>query len=184
VPSAGQGFNYWAIDRLGFDQEFLGVLAQVGAVLSLVGLIVFRKPITHRPVSYTLFWVTIAGAVLYLPTIGLFYGVNEWFGVSPRTFAFIDTTISARWASSAWYPCSRSSRPRRAGGATMFAIMASLMNRASASKLGTRYSALLRRHPAGLLDLGRLLICVGLIGLLPLLALPLLRREEAEAERA
>ena len=33
VPSTGQGFSYWAIDRLGFDQEFLGVLAQVGAVL-------------------------------------------------------------------------------------------------------------------------------------------------------
>ncbi|MGH7417493.1 MAG: hypothetical protein ACREKB_06945, partial [Candidatus Rokuibacteriota bacterium] len=71
VPGAGQGFSYWAIDHLGFDQEFLGVLAQVSSVLSLAGLIVFRKAITRRPVSYTLFWVTIAGAVLYLPTIGL-----------------------------------------------------------------------------------------------------------------
>ncbi len=44
VPSPGQGFSYWAIDRLGFDQEFLGVLAQMSAMLSLVGLIVFRKP--------------------------------------------------------------------------------------------------------------------------------------------
>src|SRR4029450_9084536 len=51
APGAGQGFNYWAIDHLGFDHEFLGVLAQVSAVLSLAGLIVFRKPITHRPGS-------------------------------------------------------------------------------------------------------------------------------------
>src|SRR4030095_10816786 len=49
APGAGQGFNYWAIDHLGFDHEFLGVLAQVSAVLSLVGLIVFRKPLTPRP---------------------------------------------------------------------------------------------------------------------------------------
>jgi hypothetical protein len=65
--------------------------------------------------------------------------------------------------------------------ATMFAVMASLMNLAlSASELGTRYLntffAVTQQDYSGL---GRLLICVGLIGLLPLLALPLLRRVEA-----
>ena len=88
--------------------------------------------------SYTLFWVTIAGAVLYLPNIGLFYGVNEWLGVSARTFAFIDTTISAPLGQLSMVPCwcsSRSTAPRGAE-ATMFAIMASLMNLAlSASEL-------------------------------------------------
>jgi MFS family permease len=183
VPGAGQGFNYWAIDHLGFDQEFLGVLAQVSAVLSLAGLIVFRKPITHRPVSYTLFWVTIAGAVLYLPTIGLFYGVNEWFGLSPRMFAFIDTTISAPLGQLSMVPMLAliARTAPRGAEATMFAIMASLMNLAlSASELFTRYLnsffAVTQQDYSGL---GRLLIMVGMIGLLPLLALPLLRREEA-----
>ena len=55
VPGVGQGYSYWAIDRLGFDQEFLGVLAQVSSVLSLAGLVVFRGAITRRPVSFTLF---------------------------------------------------------------------------------------------------------------------------------
>jgi MFS family permease len=183
VPGAGQGFNYWAIDRLGFDQEFLGILAQVSSMLSLAGLIVFRKPITHRPVSYTLFWVTIAGAVLYLPTIGLFYGVNEWFGLSPRTFAFIDTTISAPLGQLSMVPMLAliARTAPRGAEATMFAIMASLMNLAlSASELGTRYLndvfGVTQHDYSGL---GRLLIAVGVIGLFPLLALPLLRREEA-----
>jgi len=183
VPSTGQGFSYWAIDRLGFDQEFLGVLAQMSAMLSLVGLIVFRKPITNRPVSYTLFWVTIAGAVLYLPTIGLYYGVNEWFGVSARTFAFIDTTISAPLGQLAMVPMlvliARTAPP--GAEATMFAIMASLMNLAlSASELFTRYLntafAVTQESYEGL---GRLMITVGILGLVPLLAVPLLRREEA-----
>jgi uncharacterized membrane protein YiaA len=183
VPGAGQGFNYWAIDHLGFDQEFLGVLAQVSSVLSLAGLIVFRKPITHRPVSYTLFWVTVAGAVLYLPTIGLFYEVYGWFGLSPRTFAFIDTTISAPLGQLSMVPMLAliARTAPRGAEATMFAIMASLMNLAlSASELGTRYLneafGVSQQDYSGL---GRLLIAVGLIGLLPLLALPLLRREEA-----
>ena len=37
------------IDRLGFDERFVGILAQVSAVLSLVGLLVFRKSIVKRP---------------------------------------------------------------------------------------------------------------------------------------
>jgi uncharacterized membrane protein YiaA len=183
VPGAGQGFNYWAIDHLGFDQEFLGILAQVSSVLSLAGLIVFRRPITHRPVSYTLFWVTIAGAVLYLPTIGLFYGVNEWFGLSPRTFAFIDTTISAPLGQLSMVPMLAliARTAPRGAEATMFAIMASLMNLAlSASELGTRYlNVVFGVTQQDYSGLGHLLIAVGVIGLLPLLALPPLRREEA-----
>jgi MFS family permease len=185
VPSAGQGFSYWMIDHLGFDQEFLGILAQVSAMLSLAGLIVFRKPITHRPVSYTLFWVTIAGAVLYLPTIGLFYGVNEWFGMSPRTFVFIDTTISAPLGQLSMVPMLAliARTAPRGAEATMFAIMASLMNLAlSASELGTRYlNTVFGVTQQDYGNLGRLLIWVGLISLLPLLALPLLRRVEAES---
>jgi MFS family permease len=182
VPGAGQGFNYWAIDHLGFDQEFLGVLAQVSSMLSLAGLIVFRKPITHRPVSFTLFWVTVAGAVLYLPTIGLFYGVYDWFGLSPRMFAFIDTTISAPLGQLSMVPMLAliARTAPRGAEATMFAIMASLMNLAlSASELGTRYlNTIFDVTQQDYSGLGRLLIAVGVLGLLPLLALPLLRREE------
>ena len=185
VPSRA-GVQLLGDRSLGFDQEFLGVLAQVSAVLSLVGLIVFRKPITHRPVSYTLFWVTIAGAVLYLPTIGLFYGVNEWFGVSPRTFAFIDTTISAPLGQLSMVPMLAliARTAPRGAEATMFAIMASLMNLAlSASELGTRY--LNTFFGVTQQDYSRpgppARSAVGVIGLLPLLALPLLRRVEAES---
>src|SRR5438477_6886417 len=33
TPDVGQGYSYWAIDRLGFDERFLGLLAQVSSVL-------------------------------------------------------------------------------------------------------------------------------------------------------
>ena len=183
VPTAGQGYTYWAIDRLGFDQQFLGILAQVTSVLSLVGLIVFRRAITAKPVSVTLFWVTIAGAVLSLPTIGLFYGVNEWFGLSPRAFAFIDTTINAPLGQLSMVPMlALIARTAPEGAeATTFAIMASLMNLAlSASELFTRYMTTAFGVTHGeYAQLGRLMVAVALVGLVPLLALPLLRREEA-----
>ena len=188
VPGVGQGYSYWAIDVLKFDQRFLGLLAQVSSILSLAGLILFRKAITSRPVSFTIAWVSVAGIVLSLPTIGLFYGVNEWVGLSPRAFAFIDTTISAPLGQLAMVPMLvliAKTAPRGAE-ATMFAIMASLMNLAlSASELFTRYlNTAYGVTQTSYDNLGRLMITVTLLGLVPLLAVPLLRREEAGLARS
>jgi len=182
TPGVGQGYSYWAIDRLGFDQRFLGLLAQVGAVVSLLGLLAFRKTIVSRPVSFTLLWVVVAGTILYLPNIGLFYGLHDWLGISARTLAFIDTTISAPLAQLTMVPMliliAKSAPP--GAEATMFAVMASLMNLAlSASQLFTEYlNDLFQVTQQDYSNLGRLMITVGLIGLLPLLALPLLWRQE------
>jgi hypothetical protein len=124
----------------------------------------------------------LAGSVLYLPSIGLFYGANEWLGITPRMFAFIDTTISAPLGQLTMVPIlvliAKSAKP--GAEATSFAIMASLMNLAlSASELFTRYlNDFFSVTQQDYSDLGQLMIAVGLIGLLPLLALPLLRREE------
>jgi hypothetical protein len=185
TPGVGQGYSFWAIDALGFDQRFLGVLGQVGSVLSLAGLLVFRETIVRRPVSFTLFWVVVAGTILYLPNIGLFYGVNEWLGVSARTFAFIDTTISAPLGQLMMVPMlvliARSAPP--GAEATMFAIMASLMNLAlSASQLFTQWlNAAFAVTQQDYSNLGRLMIVVALLGLVPLAALPVLRRQERAA---
>ncbi|MGH7314491.1 MAG: hypothetical protein ACREJV_15050 [Candidatus Rokuibacteriota bacterium] len=182
TPIVGQGYSYWAVDRLGFDQQFLGLLAQVGSVLSLLGLLVFRKTIVKRPVSFTLLWVVIAGTVLYLPNIGLFYGLHDWLGISAHTLAFIDTTISAPLGQLTMVPMLvliAKTAPRGAE-ATMFAIMASLMNLAlSASQLFTRYlNDLFHVTQQDYSSLGQLMIVVGMIGLVPLLVLPLLWNQE------
>jgi hypothetical protein len=182
TPAVGQGYSFWAIDRLGFDERFLGVLAQVSSVLSLAGLVLFRKTIVTRPVSFTLAWVVVAGTILYLPNIGLFYGLHEWLGISARTLAFIDTTISAPLGQLTMVPMLvliAKTAPRGAE-ATMFAIMASLMNLAlSASQLFTRYlNDVFAITQQDYSNLGRLMITVAVIGLLPLAALPLLQSQE------
>jgi MFS family permease len=182
TPDVGQGYSYWAIDRLGFDQRFLGLLAQVSSVLSLAGLLVFRRTIVTSPVSFTLLWVIVAGTALYLPNIGLFYGLHDWLGISARSLAFIDTTISAPLNQLTMVPMlvliAKTAPP--GGEATMFAIMASLMNLAlSASQLFTQYlNEAFGVTQADYSSLGRLMITVGVIGLVPLLVLPLLWRHE------
>jgi hypothetical protein len=184
TPDVGQGYSFWAIDKLRFDERFLGLLAQISSVLSVVGLLLFRKPIATRPVSFTLFWVTVAGTILYLPNIGLVYGLNEWLGISPRVFAVIDTTITAPLAQLAMVPMlvliARSAQP--GAEATTFALMASLMNLAlSTSQLFTRYlNEAFAVTQADYSNLGPLMITVAAIALLPLLLIPMLRRTEQE----
>jgi len=184
IPDVGQGYSYWAIDHLGFDQEFLGVLAQVAAVLGLLSLIFLRERIVHAPVSTVFAWIIIAGAFLLLPNIGLFYGMHEWLGISARSIAVIDTTITAPLVQLAMVPMLiLIARTTPAGSeATMFAIMASLMNLALSSRdLFTRYLndfyAVTQQDYS---NLGRLMITVCALNLLPLIALPFLRRAESE----
>lgn len=183
TPDVGQGYSYWAIDGLGFDQKFLGSLTQVSSILGLAGLLVFRRQIVEQPVSRTLLWVTLAGSVLYLPNIGLFYGLHDWLGISARTLALIDTGISAPLGQLTMVPMlilAARAAPKGAE-ATMLAIMASLMNLAlSASQLFTGYlNDYFQVTREDFSHLGQLMITVGAIGLLPLLALPWLRRVEA-----
>jgi hypothetical protein len=184
TPDAGQGYSYWAIDRLGFDAAFLGLLAQVGSVLSLIGLVLFRPTIVKARVSSTLLWVTLAATLLYLPNIGLFYGLAELLGVTPRAIAFIDTTIAAPLTQLLMVPMLTliARVVPRGAEATMFAVMASLMNLAlSTSQLLTGY--LNRAFAVTQQDysnLGLLMITVAVLGLVPLLTLPWLRRVERE----
>ncbi len=186
TPDVGQGYSYWAIDELGFDQKFLGVLAQVSSILSLLGLLVFRRYIISMPVSHTLGWVAMVSSVLYLPNIGLFYGLHDWLGISARTLAFIDTSISAPLGQLTMVPMliltARAASP--GAEATMFAVMASLMNLAlSASQLFTSYlNDAFQITRTDFSNLGQLMVAVVTIGLLPLAALPLLRRVEKGGE--
>lgn len=106
-------------------------------------------------------------------------------GTSARSLALIDTTISAPLNQLAMVPMLvLIAKSAPAGGeATMFAIMASLMNLAlSASQLFTWYlneAFVVSQHDYS--SLGRLTVTVAAIGLVPLLALPLLWRHERAA---
>lgn len=195
TPGAGDGIGWWYIDALGFDKQFLGLLSQIGAIMAVIGMLVFRKYIIEKPIGFTLAWLTIVGAILVLPNIGLFYGIHEKLGISARTVAFVDQTISAPFGQLSMVPLlALIARTTPLGReATWFALMASMMNLAlSASSLGTKYlnviypvsQAEIDRTTGAVLaaasygNVGMLMIVSTLIGLvLPLLAIFLFLRD-------
>jgi hypothetical protein len=184
TPSAGDGAFWFTLDELGFDEAFLGHLRQTAAIIALVGLWLLRHQLTKRSVVTVLFWLTLAGGVLSLPTIGLYYGLHHWteaqFGFGARTIALIDTAASSPFAQLGMVPLLTLVAYYAPPGqhATWFALMASLMNLALvAGSLQTKYLNMVftvGRGDYG--ELGALLITATLVGVaLPLLALAVFR---------
>lgn len=195
IPNPGVGSTWWMIDELGFDQQFLAVLSLVGAVLTLFGMFIFRRFMAERSIAYIIVFLTLAGTVLSLPVLGMYYGLHHWTAaltggiVDARFIALIDTALESPLGQIAMIPMLAwiaNSAPEKLK-ATFFAVMASFTNLAlSASQLGTKYLNQVyevKREvkdavtgqiaiPADYSELGHLLLTVTLIGLvLPLLAI-------------
>jgi hypothetical protein len=186
------------IDELGFDQAFLSRLSLVASLLTLAGLFAFRRLMAERSIVYIVVLLTVAGFVLGLPVVGMYYGLHEWTAamtggvVDARFIALVDTALESPLGQISMVPLlawiANSAPPHLK--ATFFAVMASFTNLAlSASQLGTRYLNeifVVTREvraatgeislPADYSDLGLLLITVSGLGLgIPLLAILLTR---------
>jgi len=148
VPLPGPGATWFEIDALGFDQQFLSVLTLITSGLALVGMILLRPLMARRSIAYVVALLTVAGGVLALPNIGLFYGLHEWTAgwtggvVDARFIAVFDTALESPLGQISMIPMLAwiaKNAPAHLK-ATFFAVMASFTNLAlSASSLGTKY---------------------------------------------
>ena len=148
VPSPGAGLTWWMIDELGFDQQFLSVLSLIGSALTLGGMFLFRRFMAERSIAYVVGFLTLAGFVLALPIVGLYYDLHHWTAamtgglVDARTIVIVDTTLESPLGQIAMIPMLAwiaNSAPANLK-ATYFAVMASFTNLAlSLSQLGTKY---------------------------------------------
>jgi len=146
APGVGEGYRWFTIDLLGFDEAFYGTLAQIGAGLALAGAWLFSDVITRKPIAKVLLWLTVIGTLLALPNIALTLRFDQWteahLGFGARTIAIIDTTTESPFAELSMIPALTIVALNAPEGrrATWFALMASLMNVALvAGQLQTKY---------------------------------------------
>jgi MFS family permease len=146
TPTVGEGYRWFTIDVLGFDEGFYGILAQTGAALGLAAAWLLSDAVTRQPITRVLLWLTIIGAVLSLPTIALVTGVHEWtdrvLGFGARSIALIDAAAASPLVQVSMIPLLTLIAVHAPPGhrATWFALMASLMNLALvAGELQTKY---------------------------------------------
>jgi hypothetical protein len=148
VPSPGEGLTWWMIDELRFDQQFLAVLSLISSVLTLFGMFLFRRFMAVRSIGYVVGFLTLVGAVLSLPIVGLIFGLHQWTAaatggvVDARFIVVVNTALESPLGQIAMIPMLAwiaNSAPQNLK-ATYFAIMASFTNLAlSAAQLGTKY---------------------------------------------
>jgi len=187
MPGVGEGYRWWSIDILKFDQAFFSKLALIAYALTLLGMFALRRYMARTSIPAIIVMLTIVGTVLTLPNIGMYYGLHEWTArhtngmVDARVIAVIDTALESPLGQIAMIPMLAwiaNSAPANLK-ATYFAVMASFSNLAlSASQLGTKYmnqvftvSREVRDRATGAVkvpqdysDLGVLLITVTVIG--------------------
>ena len=185
TPSVGDGYFWWTLDQLQFDEAFYGTLRQTAAIIAIAAMWLFSKQLTEYSVTAILFWLAVAGAVLSLPNIGLFYGLHHWteatFGFGARTIAVVDAATSSPFAQISMIPLLTLVAFYAPAGhrATWFALMASLMNMALvAGQLQTRYlNEIFVVGRGNYTELGPLLITAAALGLLiPVAAITLFGR--------
>ncbi|HID49958.1 MAG TPA: hypothetical protein EYP40_10175 [Chromatiales bacterium] len=148
MPTPGPGETWWMIDDLGFDQHFLSVLSLIGAGLALFGMFLFRRFMAEKSIAYVMVFLTIVSTLLYLPVIGMYYGLHEWTAaltsgvVDARFIALVDTALESPLGQVAMIPMLAwiaNSAPANLKAA-FFAVMTSFVNLAlSLAQLGTKY---------------------------------------------
>ncbi len=181
MPPTGPGVSWWMIDVLRFDEGFFGQLQLLTYTLTLVGMFVLRRFMAEHSIATIIVVLSVAGALLAAPMIGMYYGLHEWAAarsgglIDARVIALINTALESPLGQIAMIPMLAwiaNSAPANLK-ATYFAVMASFSNLAlAASQLGTKYlnqAWTIKRGDYG--ELGELMLAAALIGLLlPLVA--------------
>jgi MFS family permease len=173
MPGIGAGATWWQIDALRFDEAFFGTLRQISSMLAIVGMFALRGWMSRRPIPYLVIFLSVYSTLMFMPFIGMYYGLHEWtqdmFGFGARTIAIIDTMADSPLGQVAMIPMLAwiAREAPLAQKATYFAVMAAFTNLAlSASSLGTNYLNevfTIQRGQYG--ELGHLMITASIIGL-------------------
>ena len=207
VPLPGDGATWFQIDVLKFDQQFVSVLSLITSVLALLGMVALRPLMARRSIAYIVVLLTIAGGLLALPGIGLFYGLHHWTAaltgglVDARFIAIMNTALESPLGQVAMIPMlAWIARNAPANlKATFFAVMASFTNLAlSASALLTKYlnqvftvTREVKDSATGAIktaadygELGWILITVAIVGVaVPLAAVAMVQRSRLRTEQ-
>ena len=148
MPSPGPGLTWFEIDILLFNEQFFSVLSLLASILTVAGIILLRPFMANTSIARIIVILSIAGGILFLPSIGMYYGVHEWTSamtggvVDAKFIALINTAVESPLGQVSMIPLLAWIAKNAPDNmkATFFAVFASFTNLAlSASSLGTKY---------------------------------------------
>ena len=148
MPGPGPGLSWFEIDVLGFNEQFFSILSLLASILTLAGIVLLRPFMAKNSIAKIIVILSIAGAILFLPSVGMYYGFHNWTAsftggvVHAKFIALINTALESPLGQVSMIPLLAwiaKNAPAHLK-ATFFAVFASFTNLAlSASALGTKY---------------------------------------------
>ena len=148
MPGPGPGLTWFEIDVLKFNEQFFSVLSLLASVLTLAGIVLLRPFMAKNSIAKIIVILSIAGSILFLPSVGMYYGFHNWTSsltggvVDAKFIALINTALESPLGQISMIPLLAwiaKNAPAHLK-ATFFAVFASFTNLAlSASALGTKY---------------------------------------------
>ena len=148
MPGPGPGLTWFEIDVLQFNEQFFSILSLLASVLVLAGIVLLRPFMANNSIAKIIVILSIAGAILFLPSIGMYYGFHNWTSsitggvIDAKFIAIINTALESPLGQVSMIPLLAwiaKNAPAHLK-ATFFAVFASFTNLAlSASALGTKY---------------------------------------------
>ena len=148
MPGPGPGLTWFEIDVLKFNEQFFSILSLLASVLTLAGIVLLRPFMAKNSIAKIIVILSIAGSILFLPSVGMYYGFHNWTSsltggvVDAKFIALINTALESPLGQISMIPLLAwiaKNAPAHLK-ATFFAVFASFTNLAlSASALGTKY---------------------------------------------
>jgi len=148
MPNPGPGLSWFEIDELGFNEQFFSILSLLSSLLALAGIIFLRPLMAKNSIARIILFLSIAGSIFLLPSIGMYYGLHSWTAsitngfVDAKFIAIVNTALESPLGQISMIPLLAwiaKNAPNHLK-ATFFAVFASFTNLAlSASSLGTKY---------------------------------------------
>tara|TARA_Y100001936_G_scaffold125954_1_gene123306 strand:- start:1520 stop:2866 length:1347 start_codon:yes stop_codon:yes gene_type:complete len=148
MPGPGPGLTWFEIDELQFNEQFFSILSLLASILTLAGIVLLRPFMAKNSIAKIIVVLSIAGSILFLPSVGMYYGFHNWTAsltggvVDAKFIAIINTALESPLGQVSMIPLLAwiaKNAPAHLK-ATFFAVFASFTNLAlSASALGTKY---------------------------------------------
>jgi hypothetical protein len=101
MPGPGPGLSWFEIDVLKFNEQFFSVLSLLASILTLAGIVLLRPFMANNSIAKIIVVLSIAGSILFLPSIGMYYGFHNWTSsltngvVDAKFIAIINTALES-----------------------------------------------------------------------------------------
>ena len=101
MPGPGPGLTWFEIDVLEFNEQFFSILSLLASILTLVGIVMLRPFMAKNSIAKLIVVLSIAGAILFLPSVGMYYGFHNWTAsltggvVDAKFIAIINTALES-----------------------------------------------------------------------------------------